>query len=85
LVQLLAVVCRHCYGTEEHTYVFDTRSLGEVDCDTDDYLAFTDVRERLSVIKRVTLSFVYETSKNFRNKGTGTMSESKISALEKQP
>jgi hypothetical protein len=45
--------------------------LGEAGCDTDDYLAFTDVRERLSVIKRVTLSFIYETSENFRNKGTG--------------
>jgi hypothetical protein len=48
---------------------FDIRYLGEADCDTDDYLAFTDVRERLSVIKRVTLSFIYETSKDFR---TGT-------------
>jgi len=56
---------------EEHLYVFDIRSLGEADCDTDDCLAFTDIRERLSVIKRVTLSFIYETNKNFRNKDTG--------------
>lgn len=50
--------------------VFDIRSLGESDCDTEDYLVFTDVRERLSVIKRVTLGFIYENSNNFRNKGT---------------
>jgi hypothetical protein len=54
-----------------HIYLIP-RSLGEVDFYTDDYLAFTDVRERLLVIKRVTLSFIYETSKNFRNNGTGT-------------
>jgi hypothetical protein len=45
--------------------------LGEADCDTDDCLAFTDVRERLSLMKRVALSLIYETSKNSRNKGTG--------------
>jgi hypothetical protein len=67
-------------------YVFDIRSLGEADCDTDDYLAFTDVRERLSVIKRVTLSFIYETCKHFKNKGTGAESlKAKIVHLRNKP
>jgi hypothetical protein len=61
-------------------------NLWEKLTDNDDYLAFTDVRERLLVIKRVTLNFIYETSKHFRNKGTGAESlKAKLVHLRNKP